>query len=832
MRPFGTDWADGLIRPRVNKLLTDAVKLPLTIVRAGAGCGKTRAVFDFTHMFSASWMQLSERDNAGSRFWAKYIKLIAGWNEAFTEHCRELGFPDTEDKLNRHFTLRKRYAPTGRRIIVIDDLHIISHPDVLLFLERGLREIVENTSVILICRELPDINLTDRQMREQISVISEEDLNFTENELAIYFSKQGLSVPKVTLRDVLEDTGGWAFSVNFVAQALKRSPGYAGYAGKAMKHNIFKLMETEVFNTISGELQRFLVRLSLIDHLSAELIAELAGEDESILSELKKQNAYIRFDSFINAYQIHHLFLGFLRAKKHILSEETTSETYRTAARWCVQNGFESDALSYFEKLGDYESIVSVLTALPVQMPRDIALQAADILGRAPEDAGVTIDNFAVMHVRMITRLCRYQEALALMQKYERRFLPLPEGHAFRNRTLRMIYYNWGNVRALMCTADGRFDFDLYYAKMDVCLTKAPVGLDQYADLPIGFWASLAGSSPRLYMEAAERTVKHVTNCWNGATAGIDVLCRAELLFYQGESKAAHPLLMETLRKARGNRQFEIEHKALFYLMRLALWRGDYEKARRILREMETKLGEKRYYHRFLNYDAALAFLFLTLRRSEDVPVWLTGDFAPYAHAYFIENLANQLKARYHYLTRNYPPLLAYIADMKHRESILYGRVEMLALEACVHYKMKNVSAALEALQRAYNESSADAIVAPFIELGKDMRTLVSRAKRESGIPQEWLESVRRRSSSFAKIQSVMIAGCEKDREIHRGLELSARESEVLSDLCRGLSRTEIAEKQSLSVNTVNSVVNNIFSKLGARNTIDAVRIAAEERLI
>ncbi len=86
------------------------------------------------------------------------------------------------------------------------------------------------------------------------------------------------------------------------------------------------------------------------------------------------------------------------------------------------------------------------------------------------------------------------------------------------------------------------------------------------------------------------------------------------------------------------------------------------------------------------------------------MPAWLREKFAPYNHAYFVENLGNQIKARYHYLVRNYAPLLAYIRDMQRRESILYGRVEMLALKACIHYRMKDGPAAFSALCQAYEE--------------------------------------------------------------------------------------------------------------------------------
>jgi DNA-binding NarL/FixJ family response regulator len=114
------------------------------------------------------------------------------------------------------------------------------------------------------------------------------------------------------------------------------------------------------------------------------------------------------------------------------------------------------------------------------------------------------------------------------------------------------------------------------------------------------------------------------------------------------------------------------------------------------------------------------------------------------------------------------------------------------------------------------------------------MRTLTSAALRETdiGIPESWLSDIKRKSATFAKLQSLMIGEYEKSHGKSLNVILSVRESEILKDLYNGLSRSEIAAKRALSGNTVNSSISNVFNKLGARNAVDAVRIAAEERLV
>jgi LuxR family maltose regulon positive regulatory protein len=213
---------------------------------------------------------------------------------------------------------------------------------------------------------------------------------------------------------------------------------------------------------------------------------------------------------------------------------------------------------------------------------------------------------------------------------------------------------------------------------------------------------------------------------------------------------------------------------------------------------------------------------------------WLREDFTPYAHAAFIENSGNQIKARYYFSTRDYPPLLSYIHEMKQRESYLFGRIEMLAIEACVHYRMKNKEKAFAVLSEAYQTASPNDIIMPFIELGKDMRTLTASALKDpdSKIPGPWLETVNRKATSYAKRQLHVIAEYRQVNGITDGIAFSPREREILTDLSHGLSRAEIAASRNLSVNTVKKVINMIYSKVGAENLADLIRFAVERKVI
>jgi len=828
-------------RSRLNDLFMEAVKYPMVVVCAGAGYGKTTAVHDFLKGYDArkAWIQLSERDNVGGRFWESYTHSVSKINKTLAEAISNIGFPDTKEKMHHYKSLVKETAAMEKRILVIDDYHCIEDKSVLRFIEEGfLRNMLQESTVIVISRSISHLNIAGMTYRDQIFNINESDLRFTENELSGYFRRMGISFQTDSLREIMQDTEGWAFAINLIARSCQKAPGYSGYVRSAMKQNIFRLLEMEIWKGLFEQLQNFLVRLSLIDHLSVDLINQLAGKEERFAAELEKQSAYVRLDSYINAYLIHPLFLKFLTTKQELLSEEQKIETYAVAGDWCARNGFKIDALSYHEKAGDYQAIVSILDGLTAQMPRDIAQFAAPILDRAPEDTFDNVEFLAEMHLR--TYFCQglWQKSLELMKYYEAKFLKLPENDTVRNRSLAQLYVCWSFIRSLMSITDDVFDYDIYIEKANKCLSS----LDEpgkFGPYYCGAWINCAGSSrkgsPDDVIETIVRIKEKISRSFlKGFIAGEIEVMRGELDFYRGNVNAALPLLTLAIKEARPEKQFAFIHRSLFYTLRIAVSQGNFAMAEQALKEIKAQMNETAYIHRFMDYDISVSWYYCFLGMPEKTSEWLQEDFLPYSHAGFTENFGNQIKARFFYAVENFAPLLAYIEEMKTRESYLYGRVEMLAIEACVHFRMKDKEKAFSALCEAYTNAAPNEIVMPFIEMGKDMRTLTSALLKEpeNAVPKAWLEDINRKSATYAKRRSHVIAEYAQVNRMSDGINITPRETDILSDISHGLSRAEIASGRGLSINTVKMVINGLYYKLGAQNLADLIRIATNRKII
>ena len=149
--------------------------------------------------------------------------------------------------------------------------------------------------------------------------------------------------------------------------------------------------------------------------------------------------------------------------------------------------------------------------------------------------------------------------------------------------------------------------------------------------------------------------------------------------------------------------------------------------------------------------------------------------------------------------------------------------VETQLLAGLAHRELGDQRAANQAAERALGLAEPDRLVLPFVMTGSG--ELLEALPRHETAHAALLADVRdviRGSSLAAKDQS----------SSPPAEELSPTELRVLGYLPTNLSRPEIASELSLSVNTVNTHVRNIYAKLHARDRSSAVQRARELRLL
>jgi LuxR family maltose regulon positive regulatory protein len=837
-----------LERPQIDILLEKAVQNPVVIACAGAGYGKTHAVYSFVRKYKilTSWIQLSERDNIRDRFWENFIAGVTLVNQKAAVRLAKIEFPETERQFERYMTIPRMETPSDMKcIFVYDDFHLIHDKAVLRFMEGSITSNFPNITSIIISRSEPPLNLVKLLSKGLLGRITEDDLRFSREEMVEYFRIQDIKPSPRAISSIYHDTEGWAFAIHLAGLSLKNASPGADYVPQAMRSNIFKLIESEIITVISGELRKFLIKLSLIDHLIPELLQKIAA-GRPLIEEMEQISSFIRFDTYLNAYRIHHLLLEYLTGKQQELSGEEQREVYEQAAGWCVQNSQKLDAINYYEKAGDYARLIDVVYTLPLVMPNRTAQMLLEILNRAPPEIYDQIANAHILRTRLYLTLEMFEKAKeelsALITKVEAQ----PPSSS-TSRSLAGCYNNLGFIGLLTSSYTRDYDYVRYFERAKQHYdqshyeTKPPVSVISLTSYLCRVNSEEKGEFER-YIDAVTGAVPYLSVSMGGCALGMDDLARGELAFFKGDMSGAETMSLQALHKARQGNQYEIENRALFYLLRINLSRGNYEKIQEMLRQMEAQLDQTCYVNRFTYHDIVTGWYYSQIGQPDRLAAWLKNDFEESDLNSMAHGLEILVKAKYHLAEKRYPAALAVLESQGERNSRwahVLGKIEISVLEAVCQYRLREKESAFAGLEHAYSLAQPNALYMPFIEMGKDMRALAGAALKDgaTAVPSVWLERVCRNASAYAKklfmeAEQRRPAAQERRQSDRAAVVLSRREKEILTGLSQGFTREEIAGFSSISVNTVKSVIRSIYNKLGAVNRADAVRIATQLGLL
>jgi len=170
------------------------------------------------------------------------------------------------------------------------------------------------------------------------------------------------------------------------------------------------------------------------------------------------------------------------------------------------------------------------------------------------------------------------------------------------------------------------------------------------------------------------------------------------------------------------------------------------------------------------------------------------------------------------------------------KRGILFAVIQNKITRAIAHHYMGNKKKSIQSLNEAYELSNPNKLIMQYIEYGNRMRTLMHAARQNKSctIPGDWLDEIYTKSSTYAKMLSQLVSAHNAaDRESNKNqISLSKRETEILTHLCSGMTRKEMTTASYISLSTVNSILKNIYDKLGAANAVEAVRIANEKNLV
>ncbi|MDR0519588.1 MAG: LuxR C-terminal-related transcriptional regulator [Clostridiales Family XIII bacterium] len=835
-----------LDRVRVNELLETAIKSPLVVVTANSGYGKTRAIGSFLSERSDTivWFSLTDGDNDRTQFWNHFVSLISKHNRRLSEKMHGLGFP-ARQRDNLFFgLLDDELGIAEKYFIVFDDFHVIKDKDVLSLIRNLVDRHYDNITVMTLSQLEPSPILMPLGMRHESAIITEDELCFTKQEIDEYFTLTNIPLSADEVQRIYDYTKGWAFAVSLFAFSMRKNSASFEHSLRAVDINIQKIIEFDVFSDLPENLQKYLVQLSLLEYLAPSLISTLEGGDE-LLREIDNISPFIRYDSFSDMYRIHHLFREFLGKRQDLITDDIRKCAYRKSAEWCVKNELFLDAIRHFEKAGIYDRIVeTIYFHFSLQIPPRDAQTLLEIFKAAPEGAFDNVPLYPVTYTRILLSLGQVSDAIDFADNMVVKHSAMPESE-IKHQIICSLYLVIGIGHLMLAPFTDSYKFDKYFERMAHHFAQFPYERANPGANPVsihtippyaGTVCTTKEGSFEKYIGALERGVQYTTKSLDGYMAGMDMLAKGELCFFKGDLVGAEAHVSNAFAASERARQYDIRNRALFIMMRICLARGKYEYMPTVLHQLNQQIGYTDYANRQLTYDVVTSWFYTRIGLLNYVPNWIDHDFEEESISEYCTDFANLMKAHLLYHKKQYQQLLTFLYREGGNASSLYMQIDYAILKSLCNYSINNKADAFDLLVEAYELSRTNELIMPFIEYGKEMRTLTGAAEKADcvmgRIPYDWLNNINRRANTYAKYLNNIIGDFRKANGLDQEVVLTPREISILTELYKGLSRAEIAMQQGLSVNTIRVILDSIFEKLNARNSMDAIRIAAERNLL
>ena len=836
-------------RPRIDKLFDQVTNCKLVYVIAGAGYGKTQAVHHFIKQHPEAvvrWVQLTENDNVPSRYWESLTYNIAFDNPDLAVKLRDLGFPETLARFKQFADILKTTEHHSQKtFLILDDFHLIHSEKALTFAERCAHLQIPGACVIIISRTEPKINALPLFSKGKAHIITEEELRFTDDEVADFLKQCNIPFLSRDLPKLIDATKGWALAIKLLSLVLKRTPNNLNHALSTMKQNVFKLLEMEAFEQFPERIQKNMVQLSLISDLPLTLLYEISG-DASFLQNTPQLASFMWYDSFIGDYRIHPLYLEFLQSKHDLLSKEEEQDTYRWAAQWCNENQFYLDAMSYYAKSYQFERMLEIFQSYPFKLPFETCEYLLKIL-KSPELEYKQEPDVNLLFLKnkfipfMLIGVGKYEEAGEWARKtileWERSDAP------YAPNMIAVSYSILAYVDIYNCIVTHQYHFPGYLKKaVEYRQSSSALPIEATGAFTVAHVRSFAcligeGATPAEFEDFLQCTREaglYISEMSHHIYYGYDDLVACELASFRNQPELAKNHAQQAILKAREKGQYSIALMAAGYLQRVAVQEGDYLLAKDILNNLRDYLDNPVFWNRQLLHDLFTGLFYIHIGLPRLAPSWLATDERDAASEVQIPVRELMVGAKYHIASKEYGRALtvlcnAYPREPQHR--FLFGELTLSLLLAVARIHTGDTAGAMADFEKAYRLSFCGEFEMPFIELGKNLHPLTAAAsKKPDGIvPKEWLKAIDRKASVYAK-KTAFIRNSFKDAS--DADLLSKRELEVLNDLYHGLSREEMAENQYLSINTIKKILQSIYIKLDADNNIDAIRIAIEKRLI
>ena len=161
-------------------------------------------------------------------------------------------------------------------IFVLDDLHVIVNNEILKFLPVLLKRLSGNCTFLLLSRTAPPDSFTEMVTKEELAVVDAGHLQFTGEEVKLFFSKNGQYLATQQADEIVAATGGWAIGIRALLLSQKKS-----YDIDLTDRYLDSFLKKHVWERWDDQLRNFMMLVSVAEELTPELCEWLTADDKT-----------------------------------------------------------------------------------------------------------------------------------------------------------------------------------------------------------------------------------------------------------------------------------------------------------------------------------------------------------------------------------------------------------------------------------------------------------------------------------------------------------------------------------------------------------------------
>ncbi len=817
-----------------------------------------------------AWVTLDAEDNNPLRFWLTVVTALQSINPNFGRSwvsALKSSSPSALSNIVVNFTNELFTVVNGSNTsqwigLVLDNFHHIQNTEIHTSLQILLDHMPSKFKLVVSSHKKPPLALGFLRSKGIVAELGVDDLKFNSEE-GIEYLKQHISGKQLSYSDIqtlVKRTKGWITGLVLATLALNqqedRSKFMETFTGA---HPLFReFFQENVLRQLPSETQSFLIKTSILKHLTGPLCDAVTGRKSSVnlLASFWEERLFLERDEKPDCYYYHDLFADMLRSQLNEQYSKETHRLHRKAAKWYCSTGAPEDAVDHFLACEEWEEAAGLIESVALS---ELGIRGEDSrllrwLQQLPEFIFPNHITLLAVYIRLSRISFSSAESDNFLIRIENHIgsTPIAEQTAAMEETLVEIQ----RIRALWATNKP----GITGKPIKGALEENWQLLDGILQFHRDYRRDIKKAENRaneLYEIAQEKHHLYTILMAGGGCAN--------LALSQGHLRRSEQIALQILRQA-----FELQGKfpeptsiALTALSQVYFMRNQLSQAHQLLlRAIEVDPNPASTNQPVLNAilrakiqsaqgDNEAAFITIQavreLHSQHPSSIWFDQDLIAYQELYRLrqgdlssaERLLSEAGevemnpftalVRAEILIEQNRNLAAQDTITRFLEKYPHGSYLLPVMRARVLlaitlFEQREINQARKVITEAARLAAPEFFIRPFLDYGLKTTSLLSLVLHTENVNAGTLSFIRGILTMLDQVNPPQINTPRDEQTVYAvAASISPREQQILKLVCFGLSNQEIATQCSISVSTVKTHLENIYRKIGVSSRTQAI---------